>query len=120
DWIAPTLQGMKVLNLLQPFEKDHFQVIRADSHENVQKILGHIEKIEKLLQEKNMDFVDEPQKLELINILILINGLKHNLSVQFNHELDDKYDYVQQVVRYIDQNFQNKVTLDDIANELSI
>lgn len=120
DWIAPALQGMKLQHLLQPFEEDHFQVIRSDNLNHVEGILAHIANIERLLQEKNADFVHEKQKLELVHILILLNSLKNKWEVGFNNELNDKYTYIQQIVRYIELNFQKKFTLDDISTELSI
>lgn len=120
EWLRPVLHALKATNLLEMFEENHFSILRGEGSSIIDGIEEHIQSIEKYLRTHSPDTVDVELKLEIIHILLKLKNLQQETDNRQCEELGDNYIFVQEAIRYMQNNFQNKITLDDIAEALSI
>lgn len=119
-WLLPALKAMKLEKLLLPFEEEHFQVIRTESNEVLADIMGHIKSIAVLFQSAKETYAEERMMLHVMQLLLTLSQLKTKEAISFSDEVDERYEYVQQTIRFVENHYQEKLTLDDVADELNM
>lgn len=127
EWIYPTLEALGIENVLNIFEKDNHSFLRnkdlADyTISATTKLEEHIQSIAQFIQEpeENTADLDVQLKLELIQLLIKINKKFEKVNQQICGKFENKYEFVQETIIYIQNNYQKNFTLDDIADNLSM
>lgn len=120
EWIQPVLQGLQAQHLLEPFEKEHFAIFREDDEKKLTALEQHIGAIEVYVRDFNTEAVQVELKLEVVRLLLKLNRLQAATEFRDVEDLGEKYGFVQQAVQYIQNNYQEKFSLEDIANELNM
>lgn len=120
EWIRPVLKALHAQDLLYPFEQEHFAIFHETSGKKLAALEEHIQKIEAYIRDNKIEAVDVELKLELVHLLLKLNQLQLATDIRATDDLGEKYAFVQQAVLYIQKNFQDKFTLEDVANELSL
>lgn len=120
EWIRPVLHALNASSLLEPFEENHFSILRSEELSAIEVLETHIQCIEQYIRDYNPEYVDTELKLEVVHLLLKVTQLFEEADARKSDELGDKYTFVQQAVQYVQNHFQEKFTLDDVADELSI
>lgn len=120
NWLLPTLKALKLEKLLFPFEEEHFQVIRTENIEVLADIMAHIRSIEVLFHNAKETYAEEKMMLHVMQLLLTLSQLKTKEAISFSDEVDNRYEYVQQTIRFVENHYQEKLTLDDVAYELNM
>lgn len=120
DWIYPVLKALKAEDLLEIFEKDHFSILRASDLSKVDELEQHIQIIEKCIRDSHPNEVETELQLELVHLLLKMNKISQKRELNPTDRLDEKYEFVQEAVQYVQKNYQESFTLDDVAENLNI
>lgn len=120
DWIYPVLKALKAEKLLEVFEKDHFSILRSDDFTKVDALEKHIQNIEKGIRDSHPTEGETELQIELIHLLLKMNKITRKTELISSNQLDEKYEFVQEAVQYVQKNYQESFTLDDVADELNI
>ena len=117
-WIHPLLEVLNGEYLLEPFEKEHYSIFRNKNISLNNSLELCIEKIEKYIYEANFKENEIKLKLELLQVLLLLNSMEGYINKE--QIVSEKMDYVKKLTQYIHSNFNEKVSLDAIAASINI
>lgn len=120
DWIYPVLKALNAENLLEKFEEDHFAILRSQDLSQIEHLEKHIQAIEECIRDSNADEDDVELSLELVYLLLKVDRLFNKVDSIKSEELGEKYEFVQEAVKYVQNNFQVSFNLDDVADDLNI
>ncbi|GAE94310.1 transcriptional regulator [Gracilibacillus boraciitolerans JCM 21714] len=128
DWIRPILDKLNVPELLTPFDKlSNYLLRKVDKqvHENILQLvnrlqLKQIQQIDLKKSEVQKRLLDAEITTLLIELLFIIYDLSKGKLNNIMLSNNKKTLHVNHVISWIDQHFQEEVTLDDVANSLHI
>lgn len=120
EWIYPVLKALKVDSILEIFEKEHFVILRSENSVEIEDLEKHVQAIEAYIRDYTLHEVEAELQLELVYLLIKLKKQFKTVKVRQSDKLGEKYEYVQAAVQYVQNNFQESFTLDDVAEELNI
>ena len=127
----PVVLSLQMPELLAPFKKMNNSLLRGRDEKERQTILSCMKEIDRLTTDDQSYILDGDKrkrkaeveteiKVILVSMLIQI----YKLSKRENHGLTERKSeidkYVESIAHYINQNFRNKVTLDDLAQSLNL
>lgn len=120
EWIRPVLNVLDANHLLDSFETNHFAIYNGNDLASIDEIEENIQKIETYVRDYTAESKEVELKLEVIQVLLKINNLQQETDLRNSVELGEKYAFVQEAVQYVQQNFQEKFNLNDVAEELNL
>ncbi|MFA9556743.1 AraC family transcriptional regulator [Evansella sp. AB-rgal1] len=122
QWIYGVLSELKSLHLLEVFEKLHHCLIRTNENEEskeLERLFWQLTKVKNaMLMDKNRD--ESEIKVLLIQILFLVNRLGQNSTYKLSTKKIDKTVHAEKIAEYIQKNYQESLSIDQISNDLKI
>ncbi|WP_042342114.1 AraC family transcriptional regulator [Bacillus timonensis] len=123
QWIESVLKELKALYLLDVFRKLHHCFIRTNENQQSKQLEKLICRLDELFRtsDDNESFMAETEmKILLIQILLLVNKMGRANSYRKPDKKDEKTDYVENIVTFIQENYMDKLTVDSIAQSLNL
>lgn len=120
EWVYPVLKSLKMINVLKVFETDHFAILRSENAGEISDLEVHIQAIEAYIRDEKLSETEAELQIELVYLLLKLNKQFRAVETRRSDQLGEKYDYIQGAVQYVQNNFQESFTLDEIAEYLSI
>lgn len=118
EWIQPTLEFLESTHLLKPFQINHHSIYRTND-KHLQKIIGLTKDMEMLLSARSVVEVESELKVKLMELLFSIHHYRDKKLIGS----DDIYEnnaYIQQIATYVQEHFNKKLLLEDVAKEINI
>jgi AraC-like DNA-binding protein len=128
-WLQESLNGLGIPNLLDPFKKLHNCFLRTGYDEFGQFVDGRIKEIASSLTHmdeevqrtgKKNQFLEAEIKLELIQLLMGIYKISQKELSQVTGKRSEKELHAESIASWINDHYAEKVSLDRIAEELSL
>jgi AraC family transcriptional regulator, melibiose operon regulatory protein len=123
QWIESVLRELNAEYLLDVFRKLQHCLIRTNENQQSKKLAELICRLDELYRasDKNRSSVAETEmKVLLIQVLILLDQMGHENSYKRPENKDDKTDYVENIVTYVQEHYMEKLTIDSIAKALNL
>lgn len=120
DWIAPVLKSLQAEKYLEKFEKNHYTILRSKDEQQLQEIEKHIKVMESYVRDSSIKENEIQIKLALINLLLSLDKVSSVVNPDDKKEVGEKHILIQEVVRYVQNNFHNSFTLDEVAADLNV
>lgn len=121
-WIESVLKELNALYLLDVFRKLQHCFIRTKENQQSKKLEELICRLDELFRMSNEDSAqaETEMKVLLIQILITINKMGLVNSYRQPDKKDEKIDYVENIVTFIQEHYMEKLTIDSIAKSLNL
>lgn len=119
DWIRPVLQILDCAYLVEPFETNHYTLYRTNN-KGVDELVHLLRSMEHLLNLQKFPDEEKRLKIKLIDLLFSIEAFRETMITEFEEVLDEKSYYIQQITTYVQDNYNGKILLEDIANEVNL
>ncbi|RKQ34329.1 AraC family transcriptional regulator [Oceanobacillus halophilus] len=119
DWLAPLLQFLDSYHLVEPFERNHYSIYRTNNT-GIDEVIQLMKRMEKLLLSQNFFDVEMQLKIELVDLLFTIQRFQNKKLTEFENLENDKSAYIQQIATFVQEHFKEKITLDDIADQINL
>ncbi|MEK3889197.1 AraC family transcriptional regulator [Bacillus sp. FSL K6-3431] len=131
DWIKPVIESLQMPELLSPFQKMNNCLLRGQEETERKNILSYLKEIDHLTHDDNSyvwEGNERQQKREveveikvlLVSILVQTFKLSKKENQTLTMHKSEKDIHVERVVQYINHNFKDKITLDEISFEMNI
>src|SRR5690606_13820518 len=123
QWIETVLRALNAEYLLDVFKKLHHCLIRTNENQQSKKLEELICQLDELYRtSSNNQFSDAEveMKVILIECLILLDKMGSENSYKKPETKDDKIDYVENIVSYVQEHYMEKLTIDSIAKALNL
>nr|WP_239094044.1 AraC family transcriptional regulator [Bacillus sp. B15-48] len=123
QWIESVLMELDAGYLLDVFRKLQHCLIRTNENEQSKKLEELICLLDELYRasDNNQFSVAEAEmKVLLIQILILVDKMRRANSYKKPETKDDKTDYVENIVTYVQEHYMEKLTIDSIAKSFNL
>ncbi|WP_077620400.1 AraC family transcriptional regulator [Bacillus sinesaloumensis] len=118
EWILPVLEFLDAANLLKPFQMNHHSIYRTGD-EHLKRLVGLVEDMEKLTMNGPLLEGENELKVKLMELLYSIRQYREEKLISS----DDIYEnnaYIQQIATYVQEHFNKKIMLEDVAKEINI
>ncbi len=122
-WIETVLRELNAGYLLDVFRKLQHCLIRTNENQQSKKLEELICRLDELyrMSDKNQVAATEVEmKVIMIQILILIDKMGRANSYKKPDTKDDKTDYVENIVTFVQEHYMEKLTIDSIAKSLNL
>ncbi|MFC4402993.1 AraC family transcriptional regulator [Gracilibacillus xinjiangensis] len=128
EWIRPIINKLNVPELLTPFDELSNSLIRKVDKVLYQSLLELVKKMQiKQIQQKDSNKSEVQKRLLeaetttlLIELLFIIYELSKGKLNSIMLQNNEKSCHVNRITSWIDQHFQQEISLDDIASSLHI
>ncbi|WP_449539058.1 AraC family transcriptional regulator [Ferdinandcohnia sp. Marseille-Q9671] len=122
QWIESVLKELHALDLLDVFRKLQYCLIRTNENQQSMQLEKLVCSLDELYRLSNNDSSrnETEMKVLLIQILILVNKMGRANSYREPETKDDKTDYVENIVTFIQEHYMEKLTIDSIAKSLNL
>ncbi|SFM13986.1 AraC-type DNA-binding protein [Gracilibacillus orientalis] len=122
QWIKSILLEIDSMYLLEVFKKLHHCLIRTRENDESKYLEEVIQRLVKRKRAANQnDAITEAElKVLLIQVLISVYHLGQIDSIKLPDRKSDKFEHSEKIAEYIQVNYMNKLSLNDIAKELSL
>ncbi|QGH33931.1 helix-turn-helix domain-containing protein [Gracilibacillus salitolerans] len=120
--MEPVLHSMKAIELLNVFHHSHHYLIRTNNMQSIQQIEEIFKKMDQVNQSINMLDSEKEWELKFLlgQLLVQINYLFRDTCSQVNKESSSKTEHAEKIASYIQQHFQHKITISEIAYNLCL
>jgi AraC-like DNA-binding protein len=127
EWIYPVLEVLGIEEVLEIFKKDSHSFLRSKVLEKptncaTEDLEENIIEIARLIETSNENTIDiEVQlKIALVQLLLKIKQSFEKVNQQLYKKIENKYEFVQDAIIYIQNNYQKSFTLESLAENLCI
>ncbi|WP_208589708.1 helix-turn-helix domain-containing protein [Gracilibacillus suaedae] len=128
EWIRPILDKMNAPELLSPFDELSNSLLRNVDRVVYEKIMQLVKKMQiKQIQQRDHHKTEIQKRLLeaeistlLIELLFIIYELSKGKLNSVPSDNNEKSCHVNRIISWIDQHFQDDISLDDIASSLHI
>jgi AraC-like DNA-binding protein len=122
QWIKGVLTEMGSMYLLESFQKLHHFLIRTNENAESKRLEELFKRLDELKNhsDSNTIQVETEMKVLLLQVLIIVHRLGQVEYTITPHQKVDKAEHAENIAAYIQQFYMNKLTLDMIAEELTL
>ncbi|WP_416151694.1 AraC family transcriptional regulator [Salipaludibacillus sp. HK11] len=121
-WISGIINELGSHYLLEIFQHLQHCLIRSNESKELMELESLIQRMDVLgnhINNKDIKFETE-LKVLLLQVLIIVHRLSKNKLPEIPNKKDTKAEYTESIAVYIQENFEKKVTLDNISKDLNI
>lgn len=120
DWITPLLTFLDSNYLVEPFENKHHSIYRTNNNLHFKRIMEKIITLEEILNTGNLAESENELKVKLADLLFSINQLERITIIDGDQVNNEKKKYIQLVTDYVKDHFSQKITLEEIAENINL
>jgi len=129
-WLQPVIDVLEIPNLLEPFDKLNNCVLRAQNSNELKKIEHLIKQISQIdiqitddnRKNKRIKRYEIEAELKILVIELLLQVYKlSKINMEESQSIkSEKDEHVENIATWIEQNFQRKISLDEISFALNL
>lgn len=122
EWIEGSLKAVGGLHLLEVFQKLHYCLVRTrenDGSKELEKLVQRLEKVHRSTVITEAEKEAET-KILLLQILVSVNRLGQIDSSKMPSKKPEKETHAENIASYIQENFQQKLSIASIAEALNL
>ncbi|MBS4210191.1 AraC family transcriptional regulator [Bacillus sp. FJAT-50079] len=130
-WIEPIIESLQMPDLLAPFKEMNNSLLRGEEGIEKQTILNCMKEIDRLLRADQSYFLDGGNlkqkreveaelKLLVVSMVLQIFKLSKLENTKWMMDKSEKDTHVENIAKYINEHYQEKISLDDVANALNL
>lgn len=121
-WIKGVLMTMGCMYLLDTFQRLHHCLIRTNENQESKELERVYIRLADLSRSADLgDIKIETEiKILLLQALMIVHKLGQMNSINVPNQNEEKAVYAENIVKYIQQHFMNKLTLQSIAEDLNL
>lgn len=123
QWIENVLKELNALYLLDVFLKLHHCFIRTNENQQskqLEQLICRLDELFRMSNDGDSLMAETEMKVLLIELLILVNRMGRENSYKKPEKKDEKTDYVENIVTFIQEHYMEKLTIDSIAKSLNL
>lgn len=128
DWVQPILKNMNVPDLLSPFKKQSNLLLRNINQDIIEELddvmaklnLRKFNRLNKVHSKAEKRIIEGEETLLFLQLLFIIYKLSKNHSEQRILTTKCNNDHVSKIISWIDGNYSQHFSLDDIAENLHL
>lgn len=118
DWILPVLEFLDCTNLISPFQMNHHSIYRTGD-DNLRRLTGLVKDMEELLATHPFSEVENELKVKLMELLYSMRYHSDKKLIE-SDEIYEGNTYIQQIATYVQEHYNGKISLEDVAKEINI
>lgn len=121
-WVKGVLLEMGSMYLLETFQRLHHCLIRTNEIQELKELERVYKRLAKLSRSANLRGIkiETELKILLLQALMIVHKLGQMNSINVPYKKEEKTLYAEKIVKYIQQHFMNKLTLQSIAENLNL
>ncbi|WP_161974873.1 AraC family transcriptional regulator [Bacillus timonensis] len=123
QWIETVLKELNAEYLLDVFRNLQHCLIRTNENQQSKKLeelICRLDELYKMSDKNQFSVVEAEMKVVLIQALFLLNKMGNANSYKKPETRDDKTDYVENIISYVQEHYMEKLTIDSIAKVLNL
>lgn len=120
DWIEPVLAALEAKEILGLFNDTYEHLYRVNDPAERKQIFNMFRTINELSRTAKSTIDVAKLKLSLVQLLIEIDSSNHENVINIHADRGSKLSKVEEIAQFVSQNYQDKLTLDEIAQGVNL